>query len=78
MNLKWVKTRQENDRRTEQNLIALALETDATLRHQRNQAPSGTPISWTCEISPAEVERGREYERAAIAEAEREAARRKA
>ncbi len=50
----------------EQRMLTDALRVDALIRHSRQ-----------CEIAAAEVETGRAYERAAIAAAEREAARHK-
>jgi hypothetical protein len=47
-------------------MLTDALRVDALIRHSRQ-----------CEIAAAEVETGRAYERAAIAAAEREAARHK-
>ena len=58
-------TRAANERRAEQLQIRAALA----------RTPDSKPRAWKCSITAADVRTGREYERAAIAAAEREAAR---
>ena len=63
MTRKSDQTRMANERRAEQLQIRAALA----------RTPESKPRAWKCSITPADVHTGREYERAAIAAAEREA-----
>lgn len=60
-------TRRANEQRAERLQVSAALA----------RTPESKPHAWKSTITPADVRTGREYERAAIAAAERESARRR-
>jgi len=64
-------TRRDNERELERRMVRAAL----CVQPKRVSTLTGAQVFWRSEITPADVRTGREYERAAIAAAEREARR---
>jgi len=75
MTRKSDETRKTNERALERRMVLDALRVQPK---RQVPAPTGMQVFWRSEITPSDIRIGREYERAAIAAAEREAARRRA